>query len=378
MGVISLLLAGVSNLVDTRLRFVLWGSCLTLSNLCWAKRRTLQLRTPSKDWFLLGCLLFSSAAYASDTILIQSGHLFRHHGTSQVGLATNLYSVLDVRESWDATSVLLTAKNTSSDHWQIFELSLDGGQARQITNCNADCVHGAYLPEGAIAFTVRSSKESYLAVVQPDGSNTERITFGPGNFDLQGVLPDGRILFLHNNQLSVVRPDGTGLESIYCNHKRQGVLHETHSHQIDVTATARPRRLWSTLNPPLGVGHLICLDSRISSPDIGSTLKTAASVIHVQALAADGTVINLGDAPVESDGSFFVAVKADQPVRFELIDNHGVSVRAQKSWIWVRSGEERGCVGCHAEKALSPQNHWPLTLKRFDTPTPVTGATNGK
>jgi hypothetical protein len=28
-------------------------------------------------------------------------------------------------------------------------------------------------------------------------------------------------------------------------------------------------------------------------------------------------------------------------------------------------------VGCHENKAIAPENRWPLALKRFDTPTPL-------
>jgi hypothetical protein len=78
---------------------------------------------------------------------------------------------------------------------------------------------------------------------------------------------------------------------------------------------------------------------------------------------------SLGEATVEPDGSFYIAVPPDQPVRFELLDGMGRVVRAQRSWIWSRSGEERGCVGCHEDRALAPENRWPLALRRFDTPT---------
>ena len=77
----------------------------------------------------------------------------------------------------------------------------------------------------------------------------------------------------------------------------------------------------------------------------------------------------LGQAPVEKDGSFYVEVPADQPVRFELLGASGKLLVAEKSWIWARPGEQRGCAGCHADKALAPENRWPMTLKRFDTPT---------
>ena len=53
----------------------------------------------------------------------------------------------------------------------------------------------------------------------------------------------------------------------------------------------------------------------------------------------------LGEAPIEEDGSFYIAVPPDKPVRFEVLDAAGRVVRAQRSWIWARSGEEHGCVG---------------------------------
>ena len=77
----------------------------------------------------------------------------------------------------------------------------------------------------------------------------------------------------------------------------------------------------------------------------------------------------LGDAPMEEDGSFYIAVPPDQPVRFEELDAAGHVVRAQKSWIGARSGEEHGCVGCHEDRAVAPENRWPMALRRFETPT---------
>ena len=62
-------------------------------------------------------------------------------------------------------------------------------------------------------------------------------------------------------------------------------------------------------------------------------------------------------------------VPANQPVRFELLDANGQTIGAERSWIWTRPGEQRGCTGCHGDKAMAPDNRWPLTLKRFDTPT---------
>ena len=76
---------------------------------------------------------------------------------------------------------------------------------------------------------------------------------------------------------------------------------------------------------------------------------------------------SLGEAPVERDGSFYIAVPPDRPVRFELLSGEGQVLRAQKSWIWARTGRT-GCVGCHEDRAVAPENRWPLALRRFDAP----------
>lgn len=317
-------------------------------------------------------------AWGADQILIEGNQLLHQKDDVRSAIATGLYAVADLHKSPDASTVLLTAKKTAAGPWQIFELRVIDSQLRQVTNCSTDCLHGAYLPEGKIAFTVRANAGSYLAVAAPDGSALERITFAPGEFELEGILPDGRILFFHDRLLYAVRPDGAGFESIRCNHKQQGFLRRTDCVRVDLVPQPRPRRLWSTLKPELGIGYFIALDSRISSPDVGGSQTRAAHSVRVQSLNANGEVVDLGTAPVEEDGSFYVAVPADRAVRFELFDALGKSIRREQSWIWARSGEERGCVGCHAEKAVAPENHWPQTLKRFDTPTLLSGVNHAK
>ncbi len=71
---------------------------------------------------------------------------------------------------------------------------------------------------------------------------------------------------------------------------------------------------------------------------------------------------------IQAVGQSKVEVPVDRPIRFALLDQNGEIIKEQHSWIWARPGEERGCVGCHEDKAVVPDNRWPLTLKRMDTP----------
>ncbi|MCB0284810.1 MAG: hypothetical protein KDF60_19685 [Calditrichaeota bacterium] len=64
----------------------------------------------------------------------------------------------------------------------------------------------------------------------------------------------------------------------------------------------------------------------------------------------------LGIAPVEEDGSFHVRVPAEIPVSFQMLDTHKMVLDRQKTWTWVIGNENRGCIGCHENKELSPEN----------------------
>lgn len=94
------------------------------------------------------------------------------------------------------------------------------------------------------------------------------------------------------------------------------------------------------------------------------------SVTAVRLWARDdrGSALELGTAPVETDGSFFLTTPADRPVRFELLDSRGKTVAAEKGWIWYRRGEQRICVGCHAGPERAADNVQPQTLVRSTEP----------
>ena len=64
----------------------------------------------------------------------------------------------------------------------------------------------------------------------------------------------------------------------------------------------------------------------------------------------------LGEAPVEKDGSFYVNVAGDVPFYLQTLDGQGRALQTMRAWIWVRKGDQRGCIGCHEDKELAPEN----------------------
>lgn len=82
---------------------------------------------------------------------------------------------------------------------------------------------------------------------------------------------------------------------------------------------------------------------------------------------------SLGEAPVEDDGSFYVNVAGDLPFYIETLDHDGQVLQTMKAWTWVRAGDQRGCMGCHENKELGPENRVTQALRRA-RPTTLVGS----
>ncbi|MGB2985039.1 MAG: hypothetical protein WBE26_04075, partial [Phycisphaerae bacterium] len=70
----------------------------------------------------------------------------------------------------------------------------------------------------------------------------------------------------------------------------------------------------------------------------------------------------LGQVPVEEDGSFHIEVPADVPVQLQTLDANGMALRSC-GWIWVKHHEPRGCIGCHEDPELTPENRFVQALR---------------
>jgi hypothetical protein len=137
-----------------------------------------------------------------------------------------------------------------------------------------------------------------------------------------------------------------------------------------VAPRPRPKRHPSGLHD-WSYANMMALDARFSRD---GDLKTAPAEVRLETLDANGHTVALGTAPVESDGSFMVRTPADQPIRFALLDAKGAVVRQEHGWFWIRRGEQRYCVGCHAGPERSPDNRVPAVLLRTTTPVDLTGS----
>ena len=136
-----------------------------------------------------------------------------------------------------------------------------------------------------------------------------------------------------------------------------------------VASRNRPKRHPSALHD-WSYANLLSLDARQSRE---GDLKTTPASVRMETLESGRAVVT-GTAPVEPDGSFFVKVPADKPIRFSLLDGEGSVLRQEHGWFWIRRGEQRICVGCHVGPERASENRVPAVLLRTTTPVDLTGS----
>jgi hypothetical protein len=359
-------------------------------------------------------------------------------------------ATVDPDLSFDATHALFAGKQKAGDPWRIWEVALENGKPLQITSGEGDCYRPFYLPAGQIVYTRRTLAGSQIEIAALDGGKPERLTWARGHFLTAGVLRDGRILFEAEHvyagrsvrEIMSVYPDGTGVESIRCDHGADryspkeiasgdivfveggkltrftsALAHETsvvpqpagevagpvadagggklifaarqnaqqpfRIAQLPASAHAPgmnelepvmvaprtvPRLFPSALLAIRTAGNLLCLNVATSrDPVRGSSIRS----VRVYTQDDAGKQALLGTQAVEKDGSFFVQVPGDKPLRLEALDGAGHVVSAERNWWWMRVAEQRGCVGCHAGPERAPDNELPQVLLRKDVPVPM-------
>jgi Hydrazine synthase alpha subunit middle domain len=248
------------------------------------------------------------------------------------------------------------------------------------------------LDDGTILFIKSSThgnkKITELAQIQPAAVHESTLRIAASTYRFPAQLLPGTLLISNSH-----RPVGekSSASSVYTFHPKTRTLGDriagsgglANIQAVPLAPHAVPKKFWSILNLDSPTASFISLNSASSGDEPGGHIPEAIARVRVSTLVEDADSEKvLGEAPVEADGSFFVEVPANQPVRFELLSEAGRVLRAERGWIWARPGEQRGCAGCHASKAYAPENHWPLTLKRFDTPSnlaaPESAAARGK
>ena len=100
-------------------------------------------------------------------------------------------------------------------------------------------------------------------------------------------------------------------------------------------------------------------------------LTTRSSHSHI--VHAGHQTVELGTVPIAPDGSFSIEVPADMPLALQAVDAEGRSELNEMSWIYVRPGERRSCLGCHPPRGATPATDSRLSQALRARPLTLTG-----
>jgi len=387
--------------------------------------------------------------------------IFLRDGKGRRPLAPEFAASADSAISFDGRRVLFSGKQQAKDPWQIWEITLPGGQPRRVTSASTDCIRPFYLPgpvDDRVAYARKAEGRFVIEVADLNGENPLPLTYGPANSLPSDVLRDGRILFEAafplgadaRPEIYTVYSDGSGVESYRCDHdnvRYQGkqlnsgdivfasaaglasftsaraqevpISAPAGEYAGDIAETASGDWLLSwranakahfqlmqwtpaahalhplvseekadIIQPTLLADHvvpkrhpsalhdwsyanLLCLNAYTSKYQFA-----AASIHSVRLYTRNlaGETSLLGTAGVEPDGSFFIQVPTEQPLQIELLDAAGKTLRRESGFFWMRRGEQRICVGCHAGPETAPENAVPMILLKSTTPADLTRA----
>lgn len=193
------------------------------------------------------------------------------------------------------------------------------------------------LPDGTVLVSRRSA----------DGSDTHgvyRLDPYTGQFELIFDSAD-----YHDIQARAVYPRGKpdGRSSVVSEEDPNGKLYCLNVYICDPSVSsgqALENREW------LPVGEVVRL--RVLE---GIAIKIQNSKFNIQNFVPLAQRRILGEINVEKDGSFNIEVPANTPIELQTLDADGMALRSC-GWIWAKNHEPRGCIGCHEDGELTPEN----------------------
>lgn len=333
----------------------------------------------------------------------------------------------------DGQRALFAGKRTPDGAWQIYEVSLGGGEPRALTSMPGGATSPSLLADGSVVFVSPvpgpedgwfSKNPAALWALAPGDASPKRLTYGTASAADPTVLADGRILFVSamppessppRCSLFTVYNDGTGVSPYACQHDGSGeigrprelpggriaflsratrsgrgggvpemvlasrpwlsrrellsadviaepLFHDPAWDELEAVRAEprkRPMGRISTIDIAKKSGVVFCLDVDHTTYEP----RTRAARVRILAAGGGGTSRPLGEVPVHEDGSFMAEVPADVALGFEALDEAGNVVRRLPPSVWVRPGENRGCIGCHEPHGLAPRNRRPLAVK---------------
>ncbi len=251
---------------------------------------------------------------------------------------------------------------------KLFGVNLDGTDYGLFAPVNG---RGAAVTDDGGVVVAEAGKLAWLSQDRPLHSYRALTAATDGIFQTPSWLPGGAVLAARktNGTFSLVRFDPTTRKAAQV----FGSPEFDSTQPKVLRARPLPDGRGSVVEPKDPTATLYCLSAFTTDQPAVVNAKSAKIVRIVAGTAAQPKT--LGEAPLEDDGSFHLTIPANTPVRVQLLDAKGALLRSS-SWIWARNREKRGCIGCHEDRELSPENREAKAVIKKAVPMPThTGVT---
>ncbi|MGJ5813993.1 hypothetical protein [Paludibaculum fermentans] len=285
---------------------------------------------------------------------------------------------LDIPEPWPQAAFVCGGA--------LYSSKLDGSDVQRLTYASAGDTGPAMLPEGRmiysaggrlfginldgtdyalftggvnarsaaavgrkVVFVEAAGQLSMVTQERPLHSHTALTAAVDGAFAAPAALGSGAVV------VSMKGPAGWGLWRLDLATRQRTLVYD--SPEFDeiqakvVGPHEEPDGRGTVVETAARSGHLYCLNVYTSDRP-----AAAGSIKKVRVLTGpDAAPVRLGELAVEADGSFHLELPANTRVKLQTLDAAGQVMRSS-GWVWVRNKENRGCIGCHEDPELSPEN----------------------
>jgi dipeptidyl aminopeptidase/acylaminoacyl peptidase len=137
---------------------------------------------------------------------------------------------------------------------------------------------------------------------------------------------------------------------------------------IVVKKSTRQRKLPSEVDMGVYTGQLLCHD--VNFTGMGARFASFNPALH-QKVEIVGRDSSYGFVVTEHDGSLYLKVVADTPFRIQQVDENGNITSGPSAWIYIRPNERRGCIGCHEDPEMVPDNRQPHAVLKLPVSFPA-------
>jgi Tol biopolymer transport system component len=276
----------------------------------------------------------------------------------------------------------------------LFTVNTDGTDVFPFAGTHQDAaVRGmpCEMPDGRVVYVEAAMESSdgggsLVAVSRKRSLHTRRVVAAGGDWlhHSPAASADGRLLV--SCRRGAGESYGIHALDLQTGARMATVFDSPQWHEVDAAPVRErpvPAGRSSVVKDGVDHGFLYCLDAYLSDTARSKDIRRGQvkQIRIVKAVLDDNGGVTdapapggsssgppkeevLGEALVEDDGSFYLRLPARTPFRLETLGEGGEVLQAMESWIWVMPKEGRGCIGCHADRELTPPNRFVQAVRK--------------